>query len=242
MSKEFSPHDIENAELRLARALEDANKLQRSPLRPIWQGALLGIGSTVGLALALYVLSFIVKPLQYVPVLGTLIREQIQPAIDQKSSPTSTNTTTPTSTQPTTQSTSTSTGKSSISNNYFAVTLPGSWSIKLNQTSSNDELVRFQAETQDYQASATGATVQILVTKQSTSTAEQSLLATDNVTVDGVTGTQRRFKLSTSGAAEGMDLHLAKDNSYYAIRLEYNPDTFTGQQTFGQLLDSFKFR
>lgn len=242
MATQITSNDINSAQLRLAKALEQSNKQQASWIRPIWQGALLGIGSTVGLALALYILSLIIKPLQYVPILGGLIRDQIQPAIDQKVSPTSTNTTTPTSTQSTTQSTTTSTGKSSISNNYFAVTLPGSWSIKLNQTSSGSDLVRFQADTQDYKASSTGATVSIVVSKQAATTTEESLIATDTVTVDGVSGAERRFKLTSSGSAEGIDLHLAKNGSFYMIRLEFNPDTLNGQQTFRQLLDSFTFR
>lgn len=234
MAKESPKQDIDSAELRLARAIEAANRSNNSKWRPIWQGALLGIGSTVGLAVALYLLSLIIKPLQYVPVLGTLIRDQIQPAIDQKvSAPTSTNTTMPSTTKPTTQSTSSSTSKSSISNNYLSIVLPGNWSIKLNQTSTGNKLLDFQATTDQDTA------FQIEVTKQATSTIEQTLLATDSVTVDGVTGSQRRFKTSTG---EMMELGLVKNNLHYTLSLNYNPDTFNGQQVFTQIVDSFKFR
>ena len=242
MATQVASRDIDNAQLRLAKALEQSNKQQASWVRPIWQGALLGIGSTVGLALALYILSLIIKPLQYVPVLGGLIRDQIQPAIDQKVAPTSSNTTTSSNTQSTNQATTTSTGTSSISNNYFAVTLPGSWSIKLNQTSGSSDMVRFQADTQDYKAGSAGATVSVVVSKQTAATTESSLIATEAVTVDGVSGTKRRFKLAASDSVEGIDLHLTKNGSYYAVRLEFNPNTFNGQQTFEQLLDSFTFR
>lgn len=237
MAKELPKQNIDSAELRLAKALELANRSNNSKWRPIWQGVLWGIGSTIGLALALYIISLVTKPLQFVPIIGTFIREQIQPVIDQKvSTPTSTNTTTPSTTQPTTQSTSSSTSKSSISNNYLAIVLPGNWSIKLNQTSTGNKLLNFQATTDQ------DASFQIEVTKQASDTNEQTLLASDTVTVDGVKGTQRRFKASANSTNETIDLELTKNNSYYKLSLAYDPSSFNGQQIFTQVLDSFKFR
>jgi hypothetical protein len=237
MAKESSKQDVETGELRLAKALEATNRSNNSKLRPIWQGVLWGIGSTIGLALALYLISIATKPLQFVPIIGTFIREQIQPVIDQKvSTPTSTNTTTPSTTTPTTQSTSTSTSKSSISNNYLSIILPGNWSIKVNQTSSGNKLLSFEATTDQ------DASFQVEVTKQAANTNEQTLLASDTVTVDGVKGTQRRFKASANNTNETIDLELTKNNLYYTLSLDYDPSIFDGQQTFTQILDSFQFR
>jgi hypothetical protein len=236
MTKESPKQDIETGELRLAKALELVNRSNNSKWRPIWQGVLWGIGSTIGLAVALYAISLLTKPLQFVPIIGTFIREQIQPIIDQKTStPTSTNTTTPSTTTPTTQSTSTSTSKSSISNNYLSIILPGNWSIKVNQTSSGNKLLNFEATTDQ------DASFQVEVTKQAANTNEQTLLSSDTVTVDSVKGTQRRYKTSANGANETIDLNLIKNNLYYSLSLDYNPEFFNGQTTFTQILNSFQF-
>ncbi|MEK7184391.1 MAG: hypothetical protein AAB701_02640 [Patescibacteria group bacterium] len=215
MATESRP-DQQFSEARLAEALEDANKLQRSPLRPIWQGTLFGIGSTVGLGLALYLLSIILRPFTDLPVLGDLIRVA-QPSLDQTLT---TPIDTETDVQPAEESSSTVSptstddngSHSTIKNNYFSLKLPGSWSLKINQGSGSSILQSTQAES----STGTTFTATVSTTSQQPKSVEEPLLQ-----------------------LESQQTH---DGNYYLFTLSFDPNTDNGQQLFNQILATLEFQ
>ena len=229
---EDRPERNQAATERLARAVEQSNRLSGSWTKPIWQGILSGIGSTIGLALALYALSLIIRPLQYLPVVGSFIRDQIQPAIDQKTGTAAPagSSVAPTSSTP---AADTATGTASLNTNYFKASLPGSWSIKLTQSSSSAELLHLDA-------TRTGATVTVSVAKHAETVDRGTVLDAAEVTVDGERGTRRHYKASGT-AQDAIDLQLTHGGDSYRLAVSYDPATVDGQAAFQALAGSFKF-
>lgn len=230
----MTTHDTDTA--RLAKAMEDANKLQRSPLRPIWQGALFGIGSTVGLALALYLLSLILRPFVNLPFFGDLIKiveptlKQSQrfsdPAVDLPIAPVvSEPAATPTASKETT-------GHSTIRNNYFALELPGSWSMKIRQHSNEAALLAIAAESD--QGSVFAA--QVTTTKPLTSYPDTA--TPKRWTIDGVAATGMAYQ--SDATTRTVDALVEHDGRYYSFSLTY-PATSDDDSVFQTIVSTITF-
>lgn len=234
MTKELPTERIENTQVRLSEALEDANKLQRSPLRPIWQGALFGIGSTVGLGLALYLLTVILQPFTNFPVFGDLIRA-VQPNINQTIDTTKSTTTSinETSDQPK-PSTTSNDSQSTIRNNYFALELPGSWSLKINQSSGDTALVMVRAETDD------GAQFIASVNEQASTLDYPSDTTGSNLTIDGQSATGHEY--NTNATTKILDAQLEYKGEHYLFSITFNPETLSGRSVFDNIIGSISLQ
>lgn len=218
---------------RLAAALEDANKLQRSPLRPIWQGALFGIGSTVGLALALYLLSLLLRPFVNLPFLGDIIRV-VEPSLQQSKSfiePSAETPVMPAATAPSSEPSKT-TGHSSIRNNYFALELPGSWSMKIRQQSNASTLVSIAAEGDN------AATFAATVTESNEVRSYPDTATVSKRTINGEEG--KIYSYSAGAATTTHEAAVTHNGEQYLFTL--TADAASGTSLFDIILDSIIFQ
>lgn len=240
----------ERSEERLAEALEEANRREESHWTPIWKGMLFGIGSTVGLALALYLLALVFQTASGLPVIGSFLDATIGPSIEQtletrglapSVSPSASTTSTPTP-----SSTSAITGSSKVSTNYFSITMPAGWDVKLNQSSNAGEESRLVAESDDY-SETDGAQLTVVVYETSVfaegdhpcSSSSESI----EITVDQVAGTFYRFTDSNDSATENRVACFERNDLIYILELTYRPAAYTIAGTvFDDILASFQFK
>ncbi len=229
------PPESETA--RLTRAVERQNRILTSWKRPVWQGLLTGVGSTLGLAAVLWILSLVIQPLKYLPVIGDFLGDRIEAAIGGQSGlpaasddPADANDSTATDT--TKPSSSLGTGTASLSTNYFAASLAGSWSVKLNQHSGSTEPIRLEA-------SRTNATFLVTVTAAATATDHADLLDQADITVDGERGTRQRY---ADGTRETIETELSHQGKFYRLALTYDPATVDGPAVFDAAAVSFRFK
>lgn len=234
----------ETSEERLAEALEEANRREESPWTPIWKGMLFGIGSTVGLALALYLLALVFQTVSGLPIIGSFLDATIGPSIEQtletRGLVPSTSPTSSTSSAP--SATSSISGSSKVSTSYFSVTMPAGWDVKFNETSELDEKVKLVTESDDHsETHGAELTVNVLDTDPGEPLGIK-LIETKSISVDGIEGTYYRYTNLSIGN-EACYVRLEQNGLIYGLMLSYWPTTYSiGPEVFDDILASFQFK
>ncbi|MBI4032489.1 hypothetical protein HY374_02165 [Candidatus Berkelbacteria bacterium] len=229
----------EHDELRdLARTLRRENSWPRR----VWAGVMFGIGATIGVAVILYVAVLLARQFQHLPLVGQYFGK-VTPTLEKALEDKVPNVTSKTEEAPKQETNGTVSGSTKISTNYFRLTLPAGWDVKLNQTSTSNEKLKIVAETDDY-SDTTGAqfTVSVLDPAVDPGTPVEAL-ETESVTVDGVEGTFYRYTDLATGETETRYVRVDYNDLIYTLALAYRPATYTSANAvFDDILSEFTFK
>ena len=230
----------------------------------LWSGIVFGIGSTLGVAVILYVAVLFVHQLQGLPLVGNFFGTVVSPTLEKSledkvpSFPESQTKPSPAEPEPTTTSTdaSTSTGATEVSTSLFALTRPAGWDVTLEEGNKGVQRSRLQTESDDFTSHTDesadgpftpifyddGASLDVHVTVGSEQLDHGAIVSTKTVTVDGVSGTYHVFSEPSTQAGQQLDVHLERNNLAYTFTFTYNPDKDpNGPQIFDEILASFTF-
>lgn len=66
----------------LEKTIDRNYRRQTSIFYNLWQGMLIGIGSTVGLVVVIYILIIVLRPLEFLPLVGNFLDRFITPTLE----------------------------------------------------------------------------------------------------------------------------------------------------------------
>lgn len=216
--------------------LAETLRRENSWWRRFCSGVIFGIGSTIGVAAVLYIAVFLARELQVLPLIGQYIGK-ITPTLEKTLEDR-----VPDVTSQTKETTGNGiSGSTKLSTNYFQLTLPAGWDVKLNQTSTKDEKVKIVAETDDYSEMA-GAQLTVTATSGEVTPPVEALESTPTA-IDSVSATVYRSTDGRTGETESRATYAEHGDLTYVLTLTYRPATYPDSETvFTDILAQFKFK
>ncbi len=213
--------------------LAETLRRENSWWRRFWSGVIFGIGSTVGVVVILYLAVFLARELQVLPLIGSYIGK-ITPTLEKTLEDKVPDVTSQTKETPSNGVS----GSTKLSTNYFQLTLPAGWDVKLNQTSTKAEKVKIVAETDDY-TETTGAKLTVTATSGQVSTPVEAVETTPT-SVDAVSAIFYRFTDGRTGETESRSVYAEHGDLTYTLTLTYQPATYpTAESVFTDILAAF---
>lgn len=228
----------------------------------LWSGIIFGIGSTLGVAVILYVAVIVVRQFEHLPLIGQYfgtVTPTLEKTLEEKvpnlperatEEPESSSTSSETSVS------SSTSRASSVGTSYFALTLPAGWDVTLEEGSKGLQRSRLQAESDDFVRRVdettdgpftpiyydAGESLDVHVTTTG-DTDHGGIQSTKTVELDGVTATYHVFTEPSTMSGQQLDVHATKENLAYTLTFTYNPDKDpNGPQIFDDILASFTFK
>lgn len=233
---------LEDELTELRRALERQTRAERSWALGLWRGVLFGIGSTLGVALILYIAILGLHQLEVVPGIGSLAG-QVAPIIENTVSER-----VPTAAKLLPKRTSNITDPASL----YKLNVPTDWVVKIQEGTDGTQRSYVEVTSPDFASRldestnavyyTAGAQLSVQVVSEAEEKTYTTVLEENTIEVAGEPATYTMYRRGNTASGRLIDVVFQHNDDVYTLTFVYNPETYpNGEAVLEEILNSFAF-
>lgn len=244
-SEKKSEREVRELEEQLAnlqKAVERQSRIESSWLMGLWRGVLFGIGSTLGVAIILYIAILGLHQLEVVPGIGGLAG-RVAPLIENTVSER-----VPTAAKLLPKRTSNITDPASL----YQLQVPTNWVVKIQEGTDGKQRSYVEVSSPDFASRidestnavyyTAGAQLSVEVVREAKEKTYTSIIEEKTIEVAGEPANYTMYRKGNTASGRLIDVVFQHNDDVYTLTFVYNPETYpNGEAVFDDILRSFTF-